>query len=88
MDALAAHIQQAFEQAERFLGHEAVPWLLLLAILAIRPPAVGGILRLRKTWHASRYRHLLNLTRFRMALVKRDGAKSGEAGGAVGGRLP
>lgn len=69
---------------ERFLGYEAVPWLLLLAIVVIRPPALDGLLHLRKIWHAKRYRHLLNLTRFRMALVKRDGAKSD----AAGGRLP
>lgn len=84
MDALAAHIQQAFEQAERFLGYEAVPWLLLLAIVVIRPPDMGGFLHLRTIWHAKRYRHLLNLTRFRVALVKRDGAKSD----TVSGRLP
>jgi hypothetical protein len=88
VDALVDHIQQVFGQAERFLGYETVPWLLLLAILVIRPPALGGLLHLRKTWHASRYGHLLNLTRFRMALVKRDSAKSNAAGRAIDERLP
>lgn len=85
---MVVHIQQAFGQVEQFLGFEAVPWLLLLAILVIRPPAMDGLLHLRKIWHASRYAHLLNLTRFRMALVKRDSAKNDEAGRVVDGRWP
>lgn len=85
---MVAHIQQAFGQVEQFLGYEAVPWLLLFALLVIRPPAMDGILHLRKIWHASRYHHLLNLTRFRMALVKRDSAKNDEAGRVVDRRRP
>lgn len=89
MDALVAPIQQAFGQVEQFLGYEAVPWLLLLAILVIRPPAMDGLWHLQKIWHASRYSHLLNLTRFRMALVKRDSAKNDNQPGRVAdGRRP
>jgi hypothetical protein len=88
VDALVAYIQQTFGQIERLLGYEAVPWLLLLAIMVIRPPAMGGIWHLRKTWHASRYGHLLNLTRFRMAQVKRDRAQSDATGGVIDRRLP
>lgn len=88
MDALAAYLQQAIEQVQRFLGYEAVPWLLLLALLVIRPPALGRLLRLRKTQHAGRYRHLLHLTRFRMALVQRDSTKSPTSDAPAGRRLP
>jgi hypothetical protein len=85
---MAAYLQQVIEQVQRFLGYEAVPWLLLLGLLVIRPPALGKLLRLRKTQHAGRYRHLLHLTRFRMALVQRDSTKSGHADDTGGRRLP
>ncbi len=54
------------------LGSGAVPWLLLLAILLVRPPALSGLRVVIRASHDSRYQHLLNLTRFRTELVKRE----------------
>ena len=54
------------------LGSGAVPWLLLLAILLVRPPALSGLRAVIRSRHDSGYQHLLNLTRFRTELVKRE----------------
>jgi hypothetical protein len=54
------------------LGGGAIPWLLLLAILLVRPPVLSGLRAVMAASHDSRYQHLLNLTRFRTELVKRE----------------
>ena len=72
MDALASTIGQFFERLAWFLNYEPALWLLLLAVLIVRPPALREIRLAIRTEHTIRYRHLLNLTRFRTELVKRQ----------------
>lgn len=72
VDALASFFDRFFEQLGWFLDYEPALWLLLFAILVVRPPAVREIRLMLRAGHTIRYRHLLNLTRFRTELVKRQ----------------
>jgi hypothetical protein len=72
VDALASNFAILLERLEWFLDFEPALWLLLFAILVIRPPAVREVRLMMRAGHTIRYRHLLNLTRFRTELVKRQ----------------
>jgi hypothetical protein len=72
VDVLASTIGQVFEHLGWFLDDEPALWLLLLVVLAIRPPALREIRLTFNIAHTMRYRHLSNLNRFRSQLVKRQ----------------
>ena len=77
MDGWAAHIDSGLAALARFAGSEAMPWLLLLALLLARPPGLREILRARQAVRARHQRHLSNLTRFCGELAKRQ-AREGQ----------
>lgn len=72
MEAWILYIYQSLEGATEGLGQSAAPWLLLLTLL------IAGLLALREIFLARRAcgmrdeRHLMNMTRFRGALAKRE----------------
>lgn len=72
MDSFLAQIGNVAADLAWLLGSGAVPWLLLLVVLLVRPPALGCLRGMIRSGYDSRYQHLRNLTRFRKELVKRE----------------
>ena len=79
MDTFDSQVGQLLRPVERLLGTDPLPWLALLAILAVALPVAREIRLMRKLRQEGHYRHLLNLTRFHTAIEQRPPAKSGRA---------
>lgn len=81
METWSGDIDRIFAGLALVLASELTPWVLLLVLLIARPPLLREIILARKAGHAQRYRHLLNMMRFRAELAKRRGAASAPRSG-------
>ena len=81
METWSGDIDQILAGLAAALASEPAPWVLLLVMLMARPPLLRELILARRIGHAQRYRHLLNLTRFRAELAKRQDAASGQRNG-------
>lgn len=76
MEAWISYIYQSLEALALGLREDAAPWLLLLILLIAGLLALREIVMARKAIGVRDDRHLVNMTRFRGELAKRQALES------------
>lgn len=84
MEPISTPIDQLAGAVAWLLDFEGLLWLALFVGLLLRPPMLRDMRAALRAEHDLRYRHWLNLTRFRTELVRRQDARGAGAGSGRG----